>query len=330
MSGEAMEVRDAAGSYVLKAEQDVPPGYKRTEVGVIPEDWNPIRLGDAIEMLTGFPFPSSGFSSSGIRLLRGSNVKRGELDWSEELTKYWPKVKRDISKYLLCEGDVVIAMDGALVGRSYAVIRSKDLPSLLVQRVARIRSKILDQQLLAIWIGSDAFVAYVDSVKTHTAIPHISPGDIRSFTVAAPSSKAEQRAIATTLSDVDALITALDKLIAKKRAIKTAAMQQLLTGKTRLPGFSGEWETKRLGDVADFFKGIGLSKADLAPDGKRRCIHYGELFTTYGERITEVINGTNREGMFFESNDNDVLMPTSDVTPNGLATASCIRKSGVI
>ena len=97
-----------------------------------------------------------------------------------------------------------------------------------------------------------------------------------------------------------------------------------------LPDLDGEWEMKRLGDIASFFKGSGLSKADLSPDGKRRCILYGELFTTYGERITEVLHGTNREGAFFYSLQNDVLMPTSDVTPNGLATASCIPFSGVI
>ena len=107
-------------------------------------------------------------------------------------------------------------------------------------------------------------------------------------------------------------------------------MQQLLTGKTRLPGFSGAWERRRLGDIASLFKGSGLSKADLSPDGKRRCILYGELFITYGERITEVLYGTNREGTFFYSIQNDVLMPTSDVTPNGLATASYIPFSGVI
>jgi type I restriction enzyme S subunit len=67
----------------------------------------------------------------------------------------------------------------------------------------------------------------------------------------------EQRAIAAALSDVDALISALDRLIDKKRAVKTAAMQQLLTGKQRLPGFSGEWEVKRLGDVIERIVGGG-------------------------------------------------------------------------
>ena len=129
---------------------------------------------------------------------------------------------------------------------------------------------------------------------------------------------------------MDGLLNALEALIAKKQAIKQATMQQLLTGKTRLPGFSGEWETKRLGEIASFFKGSGLSKTDLSVNGKRRCIHYGELFTTYAERITEVLHGTDRDGKFFLSLSNDVLMPGSDVTPNGLATASCISASDVI
>ena len=111
---------------------------------------------------------------------------------------------------------------------------------------------------------------------------------------------------------------------------KTAAMQQLLTGGTRLPGFSGEWRKKRLGDVATFVKGRGLSKADISRDGTKPCIHYGELFRAYGECITNVTHGTDLDGEFICSVTNDVLMPTSDVTPNGLATASCIQQSGII
>ena len=164
---------------------------------------------------------------------------------------------------------------------------------------------------------------------TGSTFLEIGKRDVASIELSVPS-YAEQRAIAEALSDVDSLLQSLEALIAKKRAIKQAAMQQLLTGKTRLPEFSGVWETRWLGEIASFFKGSGLSKPDLSPDGKRRCILYGELFTTYGERITEVLHGTNREGAFFCSIQNDVLMPTSDVTPNGLATASCIPFSGVI
>jgi type I restriction enzyme S subunit len=89
----------------------------------------------------------------------------------------------------------------------------------------------------------------------------------------------EQRAIADALSDVDALIERLDALIAKKRAIKTATMQRLLTGKQRLPGFGGEWTTKRLGDVFDLLQTANNSRKDLSDHGDVAYIHYGDIHT---------------------------------------------------
>ena len=129
---------------------------------------------------------------------------------------------------------------------------------------------------------------------------------------------------------MDALLGALDRLIAKKRDLKQAAMQQLLTGQTRLPGFHGEWEVKRLGEVATFLKGKGLPKSALIPDGADSCIHYGELFTRYPETIGEIFSRTNGSRDSFRSVANDVLMPTSDVTPRGLAKASCVTVDGVV
>ncbi|MGC9397461.1 MAG: restriction endonuclease subunit S, partial [Anaerolineae bacterium] len=87
----------------------------------------------------------------------------------------------------------------------------------------------------------------------------------------------EQRAIATALSDADALIESLDRLIAKKRAIKQAAMQQLLTGQTRLPGFNGEWETRRLGNHVSFLKTGTNSRAELTSNGRVAYLHYGDI-----------------------------------------------------
>lgn len=84
-----------------------------------------------------------------------------------------------------------------------------------------------------------------------TSIAHLGGKRFENLVLAWPSNGVEQRAIANALSDVDALLEGLTQLIAKKRDLKQAAMQQLLTGHTRLPGFRGEWETKRLGDVAD-------------------------------------------------------------------------------
>ena len=94
----------------------------------------------------------------------------------------------------------------------------------------------------------------------------------------------EQRAIAAALSDVDALIGALDQLIAKTRDLKQAAMQQLLTGQRRLPGFRGEWELKTLGEVGSFSKGEGIRKDQVVSDGLP-CIRYGEIYTKHHDYI---------------------------------------------
>jgi type I restriction enzyme, S subunit len=229
----------------------VAPGDVHPEGGLIPDDWEVGQAGNYIDLLTGFPFPSVGYTASGIRLLRGSNVKRGRTDWSDGITHYWPRIDGSISRYELREGDLVIAMDGALVGRSYARLTQSDLPALLLQRVARIRSTKVDVSYMAALVGSESFVNYVDSVKTETAIPHISPADIRRFPIPLPSSLEEQRAIAQVVVDADALLVSLDRLILKKRAVRQGALQQLLTGRTRLPGFIGEWCSKRLSDVAE-------------------------------------------------------------------------------
>jgi type I restriction enzyme S subunit len=197
-------------------------------------EWVEVSIGGTVDLLTGFPFPSSGYSSSGVRLLRGSNVKRGLIDWNEDLAQHWPSITSDIAHYELRDGDIVIAMDGALVGRSYARVQASDLPALLLQRVARIRSSSLCNDFLFYQIGSSRFADHCDSVKTSTAIPHISPADIRNFRALIPPTKTEQIAIAAILIDLDAEISGLEARLGKARELKQGMMQQLLTGKIRL------------------------------------------------------------------------------------------------
>ena len=196
--------------------------------------WETKAIGDHIDLLTGFPFPSNQYSETGVRLLRGSNVKRGETDWAEDIVQYWPSITAEIERYQLKSGDLVIAMDGSLVGRSFARLKSTDLPAVLLQRVARIRSKTIDIGFLTQFVGSDRFIKYCDSVKTVTAIPHISSTDIRTFEMPLPPTIDEQTAIAEVLSDMDAELAALTHYRDKTRALKQGMMQELLTGRTRL------------------------------------------------------------------------------------------------
>jgi len=239
---------------------EVKRGYKQTEVGVIPEDWEVKPIDKEIDLLTGFPFPSSSYSKTGIKLLRGSNIKRGVTDWSADITEYWEKLSPELKQYVLKEGDIVIAMDGSLVGRSFARLTHEDLPALLLQRVAKVRSSKIDSGYLKEFICSDFFTKHCDSVKTVTAIPHISPKDIKEFQIPLPHTKAEQTAIAAALSDADALIQSLEKLIAKKRNIKQGAMQELLKPKEG-------WMVKKLGEICEINMGQSPSSSNYNASG---------------------------------------------------------------
>jgi len=127
------------------------------------------------------------------------------------------------------------------------------------------------------------------------------------------------------------LINSLEELIVKKRNMKKAAIQKLVTGEKRIPGFCAKWEKSPLEDLANFYKGKFLPKSNISDSGKFKCIHYGELFTHYKEKIKHIRYKTNQpQNISFLSKSNDVLMPTSDVTPNGLAKASCVLEDNLI
>src|SRR5688572_24747553 len=128
----------------------------------VPKDWEFKTLDKEIDLLTGFPFPSNHYTPAGVKLLRGSNVKRGVTDWTNDNTQYWEKVTPELKPYLLKAGDIVVAMDGSLVGRSFAQLSYKDVPSLLLQRVARIRSSKIDIGYLKEFICSEYFTKYCD------------------------------------------------------------------------------------------------------------------------------------------------------------------------
>ena len=129
--------------------------------------------------------------------------------------------------------------------------------------------------MLAVLLGH-RFTKYAESVSVRSGIPKINRVEMAEFLVALPP-VSEQRAIAEALSDVDTLLEGLNGLIAKKRDLKQAAMQQLLTGQTRLPGFDDEWEVRRLGDHVVFLRNGVNSRAELLPEGRVRYLHYGDI-----------------------------------------------------
>lgn len=126
--------------------------------------------------------------------------------------------------------------------------------------------------------------AGLNRVKNRNDLPLLTQAILHSAVIAVPADVAEQRAIATALGDVDALLGELDRLIAKKCDLKQAVMQQLLTGRTRLPGFEQAWLVGRLGKTGTFLKGSGVKK-DEAGSGELPCIRYGEIYTHHNDII---------------------------------------------
>ena len=230
---------------------------------MVPKGWSHTTFEKHIDCLTGYAFSSTEYSAEehDIRLLRGDNIEPGKLRWIN--AKRWPRnVQENMDKYFLLEGDFVIALDRTWIsgGLKVAEVTCDDLPCLLVQRVARIRAKkTLAQGLLRQYFSGYKFERYVKLTQTATAVPHISPNDIKQFSLLLPPI-AEQKKIAQILSTWDMAISVTEKLLANSQQQKKALMQQLVTGKKRLLDengvrFSGEWCTCTLSEVAHIIMG---------------------------------------------------------------------------
>jgi len=210
--------------------------FKETEIGKIPETWTIAKLGQLADLLTGYPFKSKSFSkdSSDTKLVRGINVTTGRLRWDKGNTAYWKEMTPDLQRYLIQANDVLIGMDGALVGKNYAIADEKDLPLLLVQRVARLRAKgDLNPRYLYYQIGSSRFVRYVDRVNTSSGIAHISGKQIGDFDVPVPP-LSERQKIVDILSAVDHTLLLRNRRKEKFERIKKGLMNDLLFGRRRV------------------------------------------------------------------------------------------------
>jgi type I restriction enzyme, S subunit len=231
------------------------PGYKQTEVGVVPEEWEARKLGELVAFRTG-PFGSalhkSDYTDDGVPVINPMHIIDGNLVPSRTMT-ISESAARQLSDFRLKAGELIIGRRGDM-GRC-AVLRSEHngwlcgTGSMIVRPAGGVDADFLQRVL-----SSQPVIAAIEEASVGSTMINLNQATLGGLLVQCPPLP-EQRAIAEALSDVDALIGALDGLIAKKRDLKQAAMQQLLTGQKRLPGFGGEWEVKRLGEIAEIKDG---------------------------------------------------------------------------
>lgn len=262
-------------------------GYKLTEVGAIPEDWECVQSADLATYFGGNAFKSEAAVSNGIKWLKIANVGKQRTVW--DAASFLPQPYATVFKdYLLGEGDVVMALTRPILDDELKVAKltKLDIPSLLNQRVAKvIASSRADLDFVYYILQTRRFVDSMSDAMAGSDPPNIGSKALGKILVAAPKYLTEQRAIAAALSDMDALISGLDQLIAKKRDIKQAAMQQLLTGQQRLPGFSGEWETKTFEEIFTFLPTAINARSDLTDSGDTYYIHYGDIHTRFHSHL---------------------------------------------
>jgi type I restriction enzyme, S subunit len=222
------------------------PGYKQTELGLIPQEWDIRPLGDLGEALIGLTYKPSDVQEHGTLVLRSSNVQNDALAFDDNVF-----VDADIPERIMVRpGDVLVcARNGSrgLIGKA-ALLDERALGMTFGAFMAVYRSPV--GQLVSYLFQSDVLKRQIHEHLGAT-INQITNKSLASFRIPLSPLEDERQAIAEALSDVDALLDGLDRLIAKKRDLKQAAMQQLLTGRTRLPGFHGEWEVKTLFDLAE-------------------------------------------------------------------------------
>ena len=243
--------------------EEVPVGYKRTEVGVIPEEWESSSVcaiaSSTRNAIVGGPFGSDlvskDYVAHGVPVIRGQNMSGRWVSGSFVFVT--PTKAKSLEANLAYPGDIIFTQRGTL--GQVSLVPDKPFSAYLVsqsQMKLSVDRKVTDPLFLFYFFISYEQQKSIQGRTIQTGVPHINLGILREMPVRLPP-LAEQRAIAEALSDVDGLLAALEALIAKKRAVKQAAMQQLLTGKSRLPGFSGAWETRRLEDLGSFQRAVG-------------------------------------------------------------------------
>jgi type I restriction enzyme S subunit len=250
---------------------DVPVGYKQTEVGVIPEDWEIAPLGKHATFRTG-PFGSalhkSDYTNDGIPVVNPMHIVDGKIKPTRTMT-ITEHAAKNLSEFRMKPGEIVIGRRGDM-GRC-AVVQEHQVGWLCGTGSMIIRPLNTDAEFLQRLLSSPRAISAIEDSSVGTTMVNLNQGTLAGLKVQFPPLH-EQRAIAAALGEVDALLGGLERLIAKKRDLKQAAMQQLLTGQTRLPGFSGEWEVKRLGEMAQLKNGYAFQSSTYTDLGRYKVV----------------------------------------------------------
>lgn len=256
-------------------EGSVPKGYKQTEVGVIPRDWEVLPLGEILESTQlGGNYQNIELPSN-YPLIKMGNLNRGNIDLDK--LEYISPSQNALERDRLIRGDVLFNTRNTLELVGKVAIWNDELPR------AYFNSNIMRLKFKKEWISSNRFMNYALNTSASltslrglaigtTSVAAIYNRDLVKLSLAVPSNKLEQQAIAEALSDADAMIEGLEALIFKKQQLKQGVIFQLFLE-------TKDWEFKPFREVFDFYSTATNPRGDLSENGNAFYVHYGDIHT---------------------------------------------------
>lgn len=289
----------------------------------LPSGWSSPAIANVARLINGRGFKPNEWETDGLPIIRIQNLN-GSTDFNYYSGSYNPKIEVNT-------GDLLFAWSGSR-GTSFGPHFWSGPKGVLNYHTWRVK---VDESAISpdFFYHALRFLTRIIEDRAHgaSALVHVQKWEMEKFGFPCPNDRAEQQAIAAALSDADGVVAGLERVIAKKRLIKQGAMQDLLTARRRLPGFSGEWVAQKLGACGQFFKGSGVRKDD-ANSGELPCVRYGELYTvhhdvvrTFASHISEAVARTARP-----VRRGDILFAVSGETKEEIGKCAVIVHDGPV
>jgi type I restriction enzyme S subunit len=289
--------------------EKIKPGYRQTDIGLIPEDWNAAPLSDLCALVNGRGFKPHEWERFGYPIIRIQNLN-GSDEFNHFNGRFDPKL-------LVESGQLLFAWSGSR-GTSFGPHIWRGQTALLNYHTWKVVTFDKKIDVLFFFHALRQLTKSIeDAAHGASALVHTQKREMENYLVPVPKSLPEQRSVAAALSDADALIASLGALIVKKRDLKQAAMQQLLTGQSRLPGFKDKWEVKRLSVVSWFQEGPGVRNYQFTNSGVKLLngtnIYRGSLNL---ETTTRFISEAQAFGQYshFLVEPGDIVIASSGIT----------------
>lgn len=266
-------------------------GFQETELGNIPNDWVLQRIADVCVIFgrigfRGYTVADIVGEGEGAISLSPSNIQDSRLNFDRCTYISWTKWKES-PEIQISNGDILLVKTGSTVGKT-AFVEGLSVEATVNPQVVVLKKSKISSRLLGYVLNHETIQRQLVASTVGGALPTLSQKQIGEFRFPSPQTRHEQDAIAEALSDAEALIGSLEQLIAKKRAIKQAAMQELLSGRRRLLSFDMDWKQVRLSDIAQIRSGgtpstarseywdgdvLWCTPTDITALGERKYLH---------------------------------------------------------